>query len=134
MFEVDNKVGRLVEIRSESILTSESASEVARVIVAVSKKLAGLVVTVADYRQVRVLPTTLTLAIRTGMRTVNPFVLRTGILLPSHDPILIAQLSRIVDASGHSSRRAFQSPPELREWLNDVLTTAERTRLEEFLR
>jgi hypothetical protein len=131
MYQLECRVGRLLELRFGAITTSDEHLEVAVRIVELAEQRGTRVVVAADHRRSVHFPPALLANISKGMRSVNAQVERSAILLP--DTLLSEQLDRIVRATNHPSRRVFQSLETWKTWLMEVLDTAERAALERFI-
>jgi hypothetical protein len=130
------RVGRLLEIR---LLSYQSVAEVAAVFTAIGAELARVpsstqIVTVTDWRNCPVMSSDAAEFALAGMTKNNARVLRSGALASRDSPIAVLQFLRLVRESRHESRRLFFDEDALRRWLGEVLTDAEKLRLDEFLR
>lgn len=129
------RVGRLLEIR---VLSYQCVADVAAVFDTIGGALARLpsstlIVTVTDFRHCPVMSSEAAEFALAGMTKNNPRVLRSGALASRNSPIAVLQLLRLVRESRHESRRLFFDEDALTCWLGEVLTDAEKRRLDEFL-
>jgi hypothetical protein len=129
------RVGRLLEIR---VLSFQSVAEVAAVFDTIGGALARLpsstqIVTVTDWRHCPVMASEAAEFALAGMTKNNARVLRSGALASRNSPTAVLQFLRLVRESRHESRRLFFDEDELTRWLGEVLTDAEKRRLDEFL-
>jgi hypothetical protein len=130
------RVGRLLEIR---LLSYQSVADVAAVFDTIGAELARVpsgtqIVTVTDWRHCPVMSSDAAEFALTGMTKNNARVLRSGALASRDSPIAVLQFLRLVRESRHESRRLFFDEDALTRWLGEVLTDAEKRRLNEFLR
>jgi hypothetical protein len=129
------RVGRLLEIRA---LSYKSAAEVAALFKTIGGELARVpsstqIVTVTDWRYCPVMSSDAAEFALAGMTKNNSRVLRSGALASRGSPIAVLQFLRLVRESRHESRRLFFDEDDLTRWLGEVLTDAEKVRLDEFL-
>ncbi len=85
-----------------------------------------------DLRRAQVFPPQITERFIGLMSRLNPWLLRSAILI-NESAVLGLQAERAMEAAGHANRRAFREPAALEEWLGEVLTERERVRLRLFL-
>ena len=131
MYEVVNRVGKLVEIRIWSPVTAEEAVAWARDHARVVAQVGGPYVCLVDLTGARVFPQAAVDAYSSVMKS-EPHLLRTGTLL-SHSPTSALQVRRMLRETDNPVRRAFTEVPHLLDWLDPVLTAPERARLREAL-
>lgn len=130
------RVGRLLEIR---LLSYQRVADVAAVFDAIGAELARVpsstqIVTVTDWRHCRVMSSDAAEFALAGMTKNNGRVLRSGALASRDSPIAVLQFLRLVRESRHESRRLFFDEDALTRWLGEMLTDAEKLRLNDFLR
>jgi hypothetical protein len=129
-------VGRLLEIRLEAGYRSPQDVElVARAIQRelVRVPLAVRVVTVVDWRRCPLMQEEAAKRLIENLRTSNPRLERSAALASQKSPISVLQFLRVVREGNNAERRLFYEPEPLIEWLAQVLTLEELTRLREFL-
>ena len=112
-------------------MTAEEATAWARDHDRVLGEVGGPYVCLVDLFDARVFPQDAVDAYTSVMKA-EPRLVRTGTLL-SHSPTSALQVRRMLRETDNSVRRAFTEVPPLLEWLDPVLTTAERARLREAL-
>jgi hypothetical protein len=127
VYEVKNKVGRLVEIRIWSPVSPEEATSWAAEHDAVIAGVGGPYVCVVDLFDAKVFPQAAVDAYTSVMKE-EPQLRRTGTLL-SHSPTSALQIRRMLRETDNPVRRAFTDVQPLFEWLDPAMTPAERTRL-----
>jgi hypothetical protein len=131
VYEVVNRVGRLVEIRLWSPVTAAEAVAWARDHDSVVSAVSGPYVCLVDLFDAKVFPEDAVEAY-TAVMQAEPRLKRTGTLL-SHSPTSALQVRRMLRETDNPVRRAFIEVPPLLEWLDPVLTQLERARLREAL-
>ena len=69
-----------------------------------------------------------------AMREGNEALIRSAVLVDPGNTMFNLQLDRVVRCAGHAGhRRIFADAGELRDWLGDVATEAERQAIDAFL-
>ncbi len=87
----------------------------------------------ADWRRVHVMSPETSVRAREMLASVNPRVVRSAILTLPENPMTNLQVVRLVREAQNPSRRAFTSATDMANWLSEVLSPAEVTRLRAFL-
>ncbi len=131
MYQIANRVGKLVEIRIWSPVSIEETVPWAREHDTVIGSIVGPYVCLVDLVDATVFPQEIVEAYVATMKS-EPRLLRTGTLL-NHSPTMGLQIQRMIREANHLQRKAFREPAELERWLADVLTRAERERLRELM-
>jgi hypothetical protein len=129
-------VGRLLEIRVDA--GYRSPQDVELVARAIQRELVRLplalrVVTVVDWRRCPVMHEDATTRLIENLRTGNPRLERSAALASQKSSVAVLQFLRLVREGSNVERRLFYEPEPLIEWLAQVLTPEELTRLREFL-
>jgi hypothetical protein len=132
MHTVQRRVGRLVEIRMGLPLTFAEAVIFAEELKAIVKPMADRFVGVCDFTRVSIFPQEVISTYTDCMRSLNPKVERTGVLI-SNSATFGMQIGRLIRGASSPNRRTFVNPTELCLWLSEVLTPAETARVKEFL-
>jgi hypothetical protein len=127
VYEVKNKVGKLVEIRIWSPVSPDEATAWAAEHDAVVARVGGPYVCLVDLFDAKVFPQPAVDAYTSVMKE-EPHLRRTGTLL-SHSPTSALQVRRMLRETDNPVRRAFTEVQPLLEWLEPALTPAERSRL-----
>jgi len=131
VFAIENRVGRLVEIRIASPVTVDEADAFGArhdVVIAAVK---GSYVCLVDLVDATVFPPDVVAAFVKTMRGEER-LLRTGTLLhPS--PTFGMQIQRMIREANLDQRRAFRDPWQVFDWLSEVLVPSERERLRDIL-
>jgi hypothetical protein len=69
-----------------------------------------------------------------AMREANDYLIRSGVLLDPGNTMFNLQIERVVRCAGDSGhRRLFTDIAELRDWISEVSTDAERQGIDAFL-
>jgi hypothetical protein len=127
MYEVENRVGKLVQIRIWSPVSAEEAAAWAREHDRVVDAVGGPYVCLVDLFDARVFPQAAVDAYTSVMKA-EPNLVRTGTLL-SYSPTSALQVRRMLREIDNPVRRAFTEVPPLLDWLDPVLTVPERAHL-----
>jgi hypothetical protein len=133
----ENRVGRLIEVRIE--LGYRSIADVAEIYLEVgrlnaARRKSGPPVIALDWRKCSVMAEDAAQHLVAAMRANNARMERSAALLPTHSPVAMLQLLRMLREGKNSSRRGFDEPNEMIAWLSEVLTPNEVARLREFLK
>ncbi len=132
-FEVQNTVGRLVEVRVRTLRTPEDVAALGGAMQRVVRPIEGAIVICADYRETTVLSQAVADAFLAMLGTYNPRIERSGMLLSAQHATFNLQLERIVREAGYPARRTFRVARELSAWLGEVLGPGERARVSTFV-
>jgi hypothetical protein len=129
-------VGRLLELRLEA--GYRSLQDVELVTRAIQRELVRLplalrVVTVVDWRRCPLMHEEAATRLIENLRTGNPRLQRSAALASQKSSVAVLQFLRLVREGGNAERRLFYEQEPLIEWLAEVLTPEELTRLREFL-
>jgi hypothetical protein len=133
MLTVENRVGRLVELRAESPLTYEELLPFHDMLAKVAKPIGGQIVICTDFLGARVFPQNVTQRWTAIIRQESPIVDRNGVLV-GEGAVFSMQIERIIREAGYPNRRAFLQPLLCAAWLGEILNPRERTRLDAFIR
>ena len=131
-FDIQARVGRLVEVWAEGLSSAAELHAFARRFRAAMEAGPRRVVC-ADYRALDVVVPEVWRAWVQGMQQVNPQLERSALILPRHNLPLRTQVERALAEAAHSERRICLDAAEAKEWLWGRLDKAERKRLLEFL-
>jgi hypothetical protein len=132
MYTIDNRVGRLIEIRVESPVTEEELSQFHDRIAKVIKPIKGQVATCTDLVGATVFLQPVAARWIEIIKQENPIVERNAILV-GEGAVFSMQVERIIRQAGFKNRKAFLAPAALTTWLGEILSVRERARLEQFL-
>jgi hypothetical protein len=132
MYTIENRVGRLIELRVESPVTEEELSRFHDTTAKVIKPIKGQVATCTDLIGATVFLQPVATRWIEIIRQENPIVERNALLV-GEGAVFSMQVERIIRQAGFKNRRAFLSPKALTAWLGEILTARERVRLEQFL-
>jgi hypothetical protein len=130
MFQIQHRVGRLVEVSAGGRLALDEMKRFRTEFAQLLARTQGLLVICVDWRQAeRIEDDALPLLVGV-MRSDNPRLERAA-HLPS--PSIEAQVTMLALASMFSQRRAFYRPEALLDWVDEVLSPEESGRLRAFL-
>lgn len=140
MIVVRNNVGRLVEVKIATPITTDEIRAMAGDILAIATD-KRRIVGVTDLREANVFPSDLAEQILAFLRRDSEHIERSAFLLAGHargagfdtSAVFSLQLERILREAANPSRRAFRSANELVAYLKDCLTTPETERVAAFL-
>ncbi len=133
MYTIENRLGRLVEIRVESPVTYEELLEFHDTLAKVCKPIQGLVAACTDFVGATVFTQPVTQRWMAIIKQDAPIVERNAVLI-GEGAVFSMQIERIIRQAGQSNRKTFLASTDLATWLGEILTVRERTRLESFLR
>jgi hypothetical protein len=132
-FEVRQSVGRLVEVRLWEIAHPGEFDAMSASLMSITAPIAGRVLVFADYRHASPFPQGIADAWSRAMRRFNLNVLRSAILVDPTNETFNLQLARVIQCAGLATRRSFDDPEELRDWLSQVSTPLEQERIDALL-
>jgi hypothetical protein len=133
MYRVENRVGRLVEVKFASPLNLEEVQQFVEDHRQIAKRIGGKYVGVVDLLEAHVFPAPVTDSLIQLLSAVAPRVERTAFLI-GESAIFALQVERIIRSSNNPNRRAFRAAADLLQWLEEVLSLGEQVRLEHFVR
>ena len=133
MYTIENRVGRLIELRVESPVTYEELLQFHDTLAKVCKPIRGQLSVCTDLAGATVFTQPVTKLWTSIIKQESPLVDRNAVLV-GEGAVFSMQVERIIREAGHQNRKAFLSPTELTAWLGEILTVRERTRLEAYLR
>jgi hypothetical protein len=131
-YSIENRVGRLLEVRLKGSPSVREASTLDDEIQRLKLRQPAPWVTAVDERRSGVMNDQAAQAIIELMRKQNASTERAGKLL-GQQALFGVQVEALVLAARNPDRRVFRDRAELEQWLGESLTDAERTRLHEFL-
>src|SRR5262245_17221620 len=129
MLTVARTVGRLVEAIMRDPVTSEDLDGVDRAMAQALGGLPGTGVVFADYSQTRFLLLEDAAHLVQMFRRHNSRIERSAIVVSASSAVGVLQMERVIREANHVSRRAFRDARDAAAWLDEVLTSPERTRL-----
>jgi len=128
---IENRVGKLVEIRIASPVSVDDALAFGVEHDALIARVSGSYVCLVDLVDATVFPPDVVAAFVATMRNEERLV-RTGTLL-NPSPTFGMQIHRMIKEANHPARRAFRDAAELYDWVAEVLDASERRRLAQVL-
>jgi hypothetical protein len=133
MYTIENRVGRLIELRVEAPVTYEELLQFHDLLAKACKPIRGQIVVCTDLVGATVFTQPVTKLWTSIIKQESPLVDRNGLLV-GEGAVFSMQIERIIREAGHQNRKAFLSPTDLLTWLGEILSVRERLRLEAFLR
>jgi len=133
MFTIENRVGRLVELRVESPVTYEELLQFHNTLAKVCKPIPGQIAMCTDLVGATVFTQQVTQRWTSIIKQESPLVQRNAVLV-GEGAVFSMQIERIIRTAGHQNRKAFLATSDLTAWLGEILTVRERARLETYLR
>jgi hypothetical protein len=128
-----HECGRLVELTVGPVITSQEIIDMASATRSIASVVQRPLVFVVDSRASTKLPLSVFLSAKRAIKGTDGIFERTAILVPADNSSLVVQLVNLLSEVRGSPRRVFQSPAELRKWLDDILDPKERAHLQRFL-
>jgi hypothetical protein len=132
MFTIECNAGRLLEVWVESPVALEELVPFRARLRAVLSAMPEQMIAAVDLRSARLFPPEVAEGFVSIMRGDNPRIERSAFLV-SDSALFSLQIERMIREAGSPVRRAFRDPPALSAWLGQLLSPAERTRLDAFL-
>jgi hypothetical protein len=130
---VENPAGRLITFRVVPPVDHSNATHAATELRTAIAALGVPVVICADLTQARTFSADTSEQFVALMKSDNPKLERSALLLSDASATLLLQMARIVREAASPARRTFHDRQTLREWLHPVLSLEERGALEKFL-
>jgi hypothetical protein len=131
VYAIENRVGRLVEIRIWSPVSAEEAKPWAELHDRVVASVGGPYVCLVDLVDARIFPPDAVDAYVSTMRN-EPDLIRTATLL-GRSPTQHLQIQRMIREADNPARQAFRVPEHLLEYIRPVLTGPELARITDLL-
>jgi hypothetical protein len=132
-YSLECTVGRLVEARLWTPRTVVEVARLAENLRRVASRLPGKCVICADWRSATLLSPEVADALVELFQRGNPLLERGAALLSPQVGSFHLQVDRAVREAGNEMRRTFLVASAMRAWLGEVLDSAERRRMNEFL-
>jgi hypothetical protein len=133
MMQVEQRVGRLAEVRYRAPLTLDELSEFMVRVRGLVEKATSPLVFCCDWREIESFDGTFVDTLVWTMRRDNARVAANGVLVSASNTPLFEQVSAIVREARSPKRRVFRTRRELVTFLHPLLDGAERRRRDEFL-
>lgn len=132
-FQVETRVGKLVEARVFSLPDAAAADAYGEAVAEAARRLGGSPVLCADHRAVRVYPQSAADRLVELFKPNNKRFARLTLLIAPTNAVLLLQLERLIREAGSNQRRVFKEPDDALKHLGDVLDQAELARAKAFL-
>jgi hypothetical protein len=133
MYEVEVRVGRLIEARFMSLADVDEVGRFERAMGDAFAAVQGRSVVCADWRRANILPPPVAERLMALLQRGNPHVERSAILLAQKHATFNLQVERLVREAGNPARRTFRDAAAMVTFLGETLTPAEKARAAEFL-
>lgn len=133
MITIENRTGRLIEVRFASPLTDAELTDFVRERESLMRAVGRDRIVCIDLSRVKLLSPEQADFFVEFLRGSRPGLTRNAFLIPPGQAVLALQFARILREGNNPARRAFQSRSDLTAWLSEVLRPDERARLEAFL-
>jgi hypothetical protein len=130
--EVAHRVGRLIETRIRGDITLEDVGVIMQQAQAVYARPIEKFLSVVDLRDTRAQEDQIVQPLLQLIKGVNPRIERVGFLVGG-DSLLTVQVESVVLSARHPGRRVFRDAAVLIEYLGEVASPEELSRLEAFL-
>jgi hypothetical protein len=127
------RVGRLVEVRVGRLASLPDVESLNAAVFAAVRGVGPGAVICADYRKAKPLTGEVAGAWSHAMRRTNESIVRSALLLNPSNTMFNLQVERVVHCAANEHRRLFKDTKELQDWLEGILTEAERDELRVFL-
>jgi hypothetical protein len=132
-FRVVSGSGRLLEIRLVDVCSPDDIALLGARLSEEAQALGVPPIIFGDYRAASPFSQAVADEWSRVMRAFNVKVARSAIILSPENETFNLQFARVVRCAGSASRRCFVDAGELRHWLREFLTEAERARVDEVL-
>lgn len=132
MYKVENRVGKLVEVRLASPLNLDEVQQFIQGMVGVMQKIDGKYVGAVDMLDAHVFPAAVADQLSQLLAGASPRVERTALLIGT-SAVFGLQVERVIRDAANPNRRVFRNAREMETWLGEVLTPMEKTRLATFV-
>lgn len=133
MISIENRVGRLIEVRFASPILDSEMTDFLRERERVMRLVGNDRLVCIDLSRMHILPPSQADTFLNFLKGSRPGLTRNAFLLPPGQALLALQFGRIVREANNPARRTFQSRRDLITWLGEVMRPLERTRLDVFL-
>jgi hypothetical protein len=134
MVTIEHNIGRLVEIRWRHPITDEDAHYLQQQVSQLQGTQTPKIVCI-DARAIKVFPAKLSEIMKDIIQREVEDLVRSAILLAKNNAIGSLQHTRLLHDAPRAKQksRLFTDEAELLAWLSEILTTAEHTKLSQFL-
>jgi hypothetical protein len=132
MYRVENRAGRLIEVKLASPLVIEEVEQFTQQYIAVVRKIPVRYVGVVNLLEAYVFPKAVADGLMKLLSGAAAHVERSALLI-GESAVFGLQVERLIREANNPNRRAFRNGQELVAWLGEVLTAAEKKELERFI-
>ncbi len=124
MWSIEHNVGKLVEIRIKSPVTTEEVAAFWLRFAQTISRIPGRYVLCTNLVEADIFPPDVAEGFLEGMRRHSKRLIRNGFLVGS-TAMFALQIERLIRQSQSPNRRTFHSPEPLLTWLSEVLNPLE---------
>lgn len=132
MHKIQNITGRLVEVRVKPPLTLDEIKQFVAEHRATVSRIPDRYVGVVDLHRATVFPPEVADALIQLLSQMADRVERTAFLI-GESAVFALQIERVIRNAANPNRKTFREPGPLKEWLGEILSASERSRLDGFL-
>lgn len=132
MHTSQNIAGRLIEVRVKPPLTLDEVKQFVVEHKATVSRIPDRYVGVVDLHRAHVFSPEVADALVQLLSQMADRVDRTAFLIGKSE-VFALQIERVIRQAANPNRRSFRDPGQLKEWLGEILSESERSRLGEFL-
>ena len=132
MYRVENRAGRLIEVKLASPLVIEEVEQFTQKYIEVMRKIPVRYVGVVNLLEAYVFPKAVAEGLMKLLSGAAAHVERSALLI-GESAVFGLQVERLIREANNPNRRAFRNGHELVAWLGEVLTAAEKKELERFI-
>ena len=126
MYTVENRAGRLIEVKIGSPLTMEDVQQFVQKYQAVMRQIpGGKYIGVVNLLEAYVFPPAVIQALSQLLSGAGSHVVRSAFLI-GESAVFGLQVERVIHDAKHPDRRAFRNGRELVTWLAEILTPGEK--------
>lgn len=131
MHSVENKAGRLIEIRVVSPLAPNEFGHFVEELKATASRIPGRYVALSDLQQANVFTPEIAATLIQLLSGLADRVERAAFLI-GDSAVLSLQIERVLRNAANPNRRTFREIEPLKEWLGEILNENERYRMDSF--
>jgi len=133
VYTVENRAGRLIEVKIGSPLSMEDVQQFVQKYQAVMRQVpGGKYIGVVNLLEAYVFPPAVIQALSQLLSGAGSHVMRSAFLI-GESAVFGLQVERVIHDAKHPDRRAFRNGRELVTWLAEILTPGEKREVERFI-
>jgi hypothetical protein len=131
MMSVENRTGRLCEVRFQSPITAAEVTGFLTQLGALVKSARARWLFCSDMRDALVMPSETADVLLDALKRDNPLIERHGVLL-GESALFGLQIERMLKNAGSPARRTFRNEADLHAWMAPLFTPDEAARARAF--